>query len=265
MQGWEYSINPLQTYLDAEKEASSLFTSSDKLILPGTSQTRRTDDAFIRYDPYYNSYALHQFLQNPDAAIERADFGLLKTDRTSTVAALSFDGRKYVVKRYNNRNLIHALRRAVRKTRAENCWTFSHRLLEIGVRTAHPVAMLEKRLGPFKGKAYYLTEFVWGELCNEHLPKLQNKNEINELVEKFVALFRNLLQHRLSHGDTKATNFVIQYGEPIVLDLDAMRAHDNDISLKKAVEKDRLRFLRNWEKQPELQRLFKQRLSRIVL
>ena len=258
-----YSIKPMQAYLAAEAEAERLSLLGNTLFEPGTEQTRQTNDAFIRYDPYYDSFALRQFLQAPDSAVEYADIGLLKTDGTSTVAGLSFDGRRFVVKRYNTRSLFHAVRRAVRKSRADICWTSAHRLLDIGIATARPVAILENRLGPFKGKAYYLAEFVEGVLCNEYLPTLTDQNETDRLVEKFAALFRILVKHRLSHGDTKATNFLINQGEPVVLDLDAMRTHNNTLSLAKGFKKDKRRFLRNWESHPELHKRFQQQLDTI--
>jgi len=258
-----YSINPMQAYLAAEAEAERLSLLDNTLVEPGTEQTRQTNRAFIRYDPYYDSLALRQFLQGPDTAIEYADIGLLKTDGTSTVAALSFDGRRYVVKRYNTRSLFHAIRRIVRRSRAENCWVSAHKLLDSGITTPRPVAMLENRLGPFKGKAYCLTEFVEGVLCNEYLPTLTDQSEIDGLVVKFASLFRTLVKYRLSHGDTKATNFLIHRGEPVVLDLDAMRIHNNTQSLAKGFEKDKRRFLRNWESQPHLHKRFQQQLDTI--
>ncbi len=258
-----YSINPIQAYLEAEAQAERLSLLDNTLIEPGTTRTRKTQKSLVRYDPYYDSLALRRFLHSPDCAIEFADIGLLKTDGTSTVAALSFDGRRYVVKRYNTRSPFHALRRTVRKSRAENCWIAAHKLTQIGVTTARPVAMLENRFGPFKGKAYYLTEFADGELCNEYLPALAQQSEIEHIVGRFAGLFRTLVKHRISHGDTKATNFLIHRGQPVVLDLDAMRIHDNTSSLEKGFEKDKRRFLRNWETYPELHALFQKRLQSI--
>ena len=59
-------------------------------------------------------------------------------------------------------------------------------------------------------------------------------------------LFARLAEARLSHGDLKASNFLCSGDELCVLDLDAMRRHDSEAAWRKAWQKDRARFLRNW-------------------
>ena len=72
------------------------------------------------------------------------------------------------------------------------------------------------------------------------------------LSGKFAALFRRLIEVRLSHGDFKATNFILEDGEICLIDLDSMKSHRVNALFKKAFRRDLRRFQKNWESLPEI-------------
>ncbi len=213
----------------------------------------------VIYHRYYDSCALQQFLRDPDVFIDAADAKLLKSDAASTVACISFDGRKYVAKRYETRGLWHVCKRAFRRSRAERCWLAALQLARAGIDTPRPVAVVERRLGPLRGRAYYLTEHVDGELCSTYLRRQCPQRDA--IVDAVATTFARLYRHRLSHGDMKATNLLVGDGRLYLLDLDAARAHRTTGGHARALLRDKRRFLANWNDVAELRDRFERALG----
>ncbi len=186
--------------------------------------------------------ALAPLLADPDAAI--AHGRLLKDGRTCTVAQVEVAGRARVVKRYNLKHLGHALSRCWRHTRAWQSWREAHRLRFLGIATPAPLALLEARLGPLRGRAWLVTEHCPGVDLLTHLDpqRAPPPAEAAALRELFAALHRA----RINHGDLKATNLLWHGGQVVVIDLDAMRQHASAASHARAWARDRARLLRNW-------------------
>jgi tRNA A-37 threonylcarbamoyl transferase component Bud32 len=53
--------------------------------------------------------------------------------------------------------------------------------------------------------------------------------------------------YSVSHGDTKASNFILKDGELMVLDLDAMKRHKSVGTFSEKFVKDLKRFQKNWK------------------
>ena len=153
-----YDVNPLESLLSCREADGGYVGANNIRTQPGAVVIGRTGKERTRYCSHFDSLALQRFIEHPDAFVDDPDVTVLKSDRTSTVVLTSFDGRKIVLKRYNTRSFWHGFRRAVRRSRAANCWEAAARFRELGIDTARPVAMVEKRFGPFTGRAYYAAE-----------------------------------------------------------------------------------------------------------
>ena len=79
-------------------------------------------------------------------------------------------------------------------------------------------------------------------------------------AQKLTGLLTQLALSRLSHGDMKATNFILSERGAVVIDLDAMRRHDAAESFQRAQRRDLRRFMRNWEACPETRAMFAEML-----
>jgi tRNA A-37 threonylcarbamoyl transferase component Bud32 len=79
---------------------------------------------------------------------------------------------------------------------------------------------------------------------------------------KVAALIAALRAARLSHGDLKATNVLLSPAGPVLIDIDALRAHRSAAAFERAHAKDLARFMRNWESDPQLSRMFEEALAR---
>jgi tRNA A-37 threonylcarbamoyl transferase component Bud32 len=163
--------------------------------------------------------ALDALLADPDAAIDRGD--IVKSGNSATVARVRLGERTCIVKRYNQKSWWHALRRALKPAaRFRRAWLNGQRLHLLGIPTARPLALLERRFGPLRGVAYLVMEDLGGvDLAGAAAAQSIS----NEVLEQVVRLFRALHAAGLRHGDTKASNFIIGDQDVAVVDLDAMR------------------------------------------
>jgi tRNA A-37 threonylcarbamoyl transferase component Bud32 len=217
--------------------------------------------SFWVYDRSMDTAEMVEFLAAPDASLRRADARYLKQGNTCTLWMTRVNGRQLVVKRYNIKGLRHRLGRAFRKTRAAVSWKNAHRLGMYGILTARPVALIEERIGPLRGRAWYISEFVAGDdassLCGPGTPG--DAGEIYA-VQQVTAVLAQLALSSLSHGDMKATNFILSQQGAVVIDLDAMQRHVAPESFRRAQRRDLLRFMRNWEDCPRIKAMFTEKM-----
>ena len=181
-------------------------------------------------------------MATPDDAMRAGE--MLKDGRTSTVAQVAFGGRSLVIKRYNLKGLRHVLARFWRPSRAWHSWREAHRLAFFGIATPRPLALVEERVGPFRRRAYLITDHCPGT----NLLKMLSADDVPQadVARAIQGVFKSLHDLRISHGDLKATNLLWHAGQVFLIDLDAMRQHASSRSHAKAWARDRARFLRNW-------------------
>ena len=186
----------------------------------------------------------------------------LKKDTTTSVWCTEFEGRMMVVKRYNTKNRWHALRRIFRLSRAENCWQMSQAFNQAGIRTPANIAVIQEWFGPFKGRSWYLCEYVSSDTLIDRLGDGNSEpGDLKKIVSEIRAVFMNLKNSLLSHGDFKASNILLSPNGLWLIDLDAARKHSNSKSFERAYNKDRNRFLKNWTGNTQLHQTFKNSLG----
>ena len=215
------------------------------------------------YHSRYDSRALHRFVEDPDRYLEVPGAELIKSDATSTVAISRFDRQLLVIKRYNIKGSWHAGKQAFRRSRAELSWHNAILLQQSGIVTPNPVIALEMRHRAIRTRAYYVTELVNGPRCADFFSNPANVSD--RAVSQLVDIFKKMIEHRLSHGDMKATNIIMTPQGPVLLDLDATRLHRWRYYHRHRLERDKERFLKNWKSDPALQRRFTQHFDGIGL
>jgi tRNA A-37 threonylcarbamoyl transferase component Bud32 len=237
----------LADYLDKSLRDCSLFKSA-----------HRVDRFFSIVRSEFGLLA--PLIHDPDAWLEK---GIpLKRGRTATLARVEVNGRQLVIKRYNIKGPGHALSRCWRPSRAWHSWLEGHRLGFLGIATPRPLALVEQRAGPLRGKAWLITEYCDGESLASRCHDADTVPATADL-EAIGALLRQLVAARISHGDLKATNLLWCGGKPQLIDLDAMRQHASDAAFRRAWQKDSARFLRNWPQGSALRRALEAVLPRL--
>lgn len=204
----------------------------------------RIEKSFRRYVALFRPSAaeIETLLEDPDRGMEDGD--RLKSGRTCTVARVRGTTRTLVIKRYNLKNRGHALSRLWRPSRAWHSWVEGNRLRLLGIPTPAPLAVIEERWGPLRGRAWMITDYCAGPNLADHLPPdcEPPPGEAGAIRSLFETLFRA----RISHGDLKATNLLWSEGELYLVDLDAMRQHRSVMAHRRAWRRDRARLLKNW-------------------
>ena len=180
------------------------------------------------------SGALAEFAQDPEAGLANAE--IIKNGRSATVFRLRLDSEWVVVKRYNVKSALHRVRRWF-KHRARIAWRNGHRLAFLGIPGAEPVALIERRWGLLRAESWLVMPDC-GTLDVQ--AEVETGGWSEHLLERVARIFLDLKTAGLHHGDTKASNFLVQGGEVCLVDLDGMREYPGS-----AV--DVARFLENFE------------------
>lgn len=183
---------------------------------------------------------------------------------SQTIIRTLIDDTPAFIKRYNIKGVTHQAKRALQPTRAHISWVAAHSLLFYGIKTPQPLAMIEQRLGPIRRHAYYMSAFIEGTMLRDFFIEDAIDLEAQHIASKLIEIFTLFKLAHISHGDTKATNFMVVNSDVFVIDLDAVRFHQSTRSFNKAFKKDIQRFLRNWDDKPNIKALFEEKLIQLL-
>jgi tRNA A-37 threonylcarbamoyl transferase component Bud32 len=224
---------------------------------------RKTWHCFMVCDRDFQKVTMARFLNDLDSVIERSK--LLKTGNTSTVALVDVSGHRLVIKRYSINSTWHAFKRGLRPSRAWVSWRNAHLLTFLGIPTPRPVLLLEKRWGPIRSTAYFITEYVEGTDAYHllHLDKAEGVDK-EGVARLFGELLQLLADASISHGDLKATNFVVANTRLFLTDLDAMCVHRFRWRFQLAFRRDCKRLIKNWEDITEVEQIFCAELKKFL-
>lgn len=188
----------------------------------------------------------------------------LKDGDRCTVVKIERGGRSFVLKRYNQKDRLHAATHLLLRSRAR--WSFlnARKLLESGLPTPKPLVCVdERRQGVFTVGSCLVTEFIDGISLRDMVEDGWLKGEsLREFAKQFAGLWQTLGQLRIGHGDMKATNFIIDpSGRLWLIDLDGMRVYRSGALLRRERRNDIARFMRNWQEKPEAAAIFRARIG----
>lgn len=188
-----------------------------------------------------------RLLANPELTVAGAP--RLKDGNSATVVRAAAATSDLVVKRYNVKDWRHALRRAPRRSRAWVAWQNASTLAHLGVPTASALGLREGRWGPLRRVTYLISEASAGVPLREWAAARGAGAMPAWLDRALVDILAALAAAGLSHGDLKASNFLVEEASQrlLLIDLDAMRLHRSARRALRAQRRDRARFLANWD------------------
>ena len=182
-------------------------------------------------DSCFESINLSRFMQNIDEIINAGE--ILKRGNTCFVSKIEVGNKPYVVKRYNHKGTWHSLRHTLKRGRARKCWLFGHRLSHLNIPCAKPIAFIQHHKFGLLWQTYIINEFIQGSELSKIITDSKYTNEEKEkLVNESKELLNQLISFKMTHGDMKLGNIMIQESKPILIDLDSMKLHRDPITLK---------------------------------
>lgn len=207
---------------------------------------RRWDRLVVRRRDYGNP-GFDALLAAPEAQLAAGEW--LKDGNTASVLRVAAAGAALVVKRYNIKHRRHGLGRALRRSRAWISWQNANMLALLGIATPQPLALLEHRFGPLRRTAYLISAYSPGVPLQDWL-RQQGEAVVPDWLDRALRdILAALGTARISHGDLKASNFLVEDAARRVqlIDLDAMRLHRCGRRFRRARHRDLARFLANWD------------------
>ena len=178
-----------------------------------------------------NGGGLHQALERALVTAE-----IIKDGNSATVFRTELAGEPLVVKRYNSKGALHRIRRWFR-SRPRIAWRNGHVLNLLGIATAEPLALVERRWGPFTADCHLVMRDLGAlDLAKE----TRASGWCPGRLEQIANLFQQLAAAGLVHGDAKAANFLIHNDQAHLIDLDGL-------SVGRGSDVDICRFLDNFD------------------
>lgn len=237
-------------YQRLAKFGKKVFRSSSYFV------ARKTWQRFTVCRKSYDTSAMQQALLDLDQRIASPEATLLKAGNSSTVAKVCIGDRYFVIKRYNFKNTWLAIKRAFKPSRAAICWRRANQLELLGLDTPKPIAMVEKRIGLLRRVSYFISEYIAAENMQSYFTTTHSPEHFALIAEKVKNLLDDLKAMQITHGDMKATNILLVAYKPVLLDLDAMRLYACAWLWQRVADRDKQRFMQNWQNRPEILQLF---------
>lgn len=212
----------------------------------------RTRPAIVKLDRDFDDVVLER-IQNSAEQIIR-DAYVYKQCKARWVAKIdSVDAPTCLLKWYTARSRRHAAKQLITKSRAAVHAIHTRHLIDAGLPVPRPLAYLEERVGPLRGRSCLVYEFISGFLFGqtEELYGVFTRNgdhdPVLRVVEQLREVFDLLDRLNLHHYDAHGSNFMFdQTGKLYLLDTESIRWYS--------------RFLRKRNKM-----IAKQNLDRLVV
>lgn len=249
----EYSLNEVREMSLAHRRKVVSHYSDKKVF-------RTCTDVFVEQNLYrfialaseYRSMMVPQLMQFPDDWIHNTLIKHLKKGNTSTVTLNRLGHEDCVVKRYNIKNLSHAMSRALRPSRAFISWSNAHRMRMYGFLTPKPIALIENRFVGIRRHAYFLSEYIESHDVRTYFQDTTiTRQDKQRAVEQIVTLFNKLVLLQIVHGDLKYSNIKIVNHQPMLIDLDSLQEIRLKYRFLMQHKKELHRFFQNWSKDDE--------------
>ncbi len=157
---------------------------------------------------------------DPDAPCASSDRKVLKSSRSSTVVELPVElpagVRPGIYKRFAVTRWTDPWLATARATPAFKSWLNGHRLLECGLPTARPLAVVHRRKHGLVRECYLLTEKLPGVVeLNPYVQSMEagpdRQSRLRPLLEQLARLIRALHDRQFAHRDLKAANVLVQW------------------------------------------------------
>lgn len=154
---------------------------------------------------------------------------ILKNSKRARLAVIQFEGRRYILKRYNLKDWRHRLKRLLAPSLAWKIWKANHLVKIRGISTSHLLAAVDVGTGLGYRGSYAVYDYIDG--VSEGFRCLQDSflddGKRPRVMRRLARLTWELHQKGIQHGDLKASNIIWPCDRKRnalkVIDLDAVR------------------------------------------
>ena len=178
-------------------------------------------------------------LQELDVLLQNTD--LDKDSRSTTAGAVDLGGKKYFLKRYNNKTFKRKLKNSVRQTRPFKVLKNSQQVSAAGVFTPEVFAALNYRRGLLLESSYLISGYLESaDTVLKILEDLTYEGKLAEFTEVSCRILVQIHEAGILHGDAKVSNILIipkpdNSYELGLLDLDGTRCYSEALPVRKRV------------------------------
>lgn len=219
---------------------------------------------YVLCDKHYYTPAFQAVLNNIDHYMAKP-FKVLKADNSSTVVVIEIEDQRFVIKRSNNKGWWHGFRRCFTKSRARKNWHNTAQLEQSRIPTFKAVAMYEKRWGPLQRGSYFICTYIEAFDALYYFSDRQFSAQWPIITRNLIKLIQHLEKHQICHRDLNLSNLLIVDGEPLLIDLEAMKKHRFKKIAAYFAKRERARLIKNWRETakaiPETLTLFEKLLN----
>lgn len=180
--------------------------------------------SFVLLDKTFESPQLLKIINNPDQYLVSSN-QILKDNDKRTIVKLTSDSKTIILKRYNYSGLYDWITKCpFRSSKAYRAWYYHHQLLKNGIETAKPIAIIEKRLGPFWKKTYLISEYIEGQTLSQ---KLREADETihKEISGQIITALNIFYKQKWLHRDLVSRNVIVYKNKIAIIDLDEMHSY----------------------------------------
>lgn len=200
----------------------------------------KTTSFTVLYDKTRLAEELLPLISSPDSFFDEP-LSFIKNNCKRTVVKIIVGPSKLVIKRYNYKNWFDWITKCpFRSSKAYRAWYYMNELKRKGVFTTTPIAIIEKRIGPFWLETYLVTEYLEGTSLNQNGTAAISETIYKELLNVLAIFFKNKWLHR----DFIASNMILQNDKIAIIDLDEMHSYafQNSYFRKKFLKKHIKKF-----------------------
>jgi hypothetical protein len=215
----------------------------------------------MQWDPMLPGEFVERLWNDPDELLKQQ---VLQDKLRCTVARVDESFGTFTWKRHSWGGAWRAVRRCLSRSTARKSWLDGRFLHERGVSTPQPRLFLERRLGPFKGRSYLLTDFVPGTSLYRYMRfRHPSADEIDDFAQQTAAIWQRLADLQIQHNDFQTENLLVDpRGKLWLIDLERLcRNQAGERARRKQIsDLDRLLHPRNWRAKPESAAVFRREI-----
>ncbi len=166
----------------------------------------------------------------------RKDFGKKETDTVLTLHALNKENKNSSVLKNSEKsvitivertekeplcvkenrfvNVLYTLKNMFRKSRSLKSWIAANGLIVRGIDTPHPLAVVEKKLGPLVTESYIISSFIKdAKELNDYIAIFKNPSQLKNkaaFIKACAMVFKKLHERGIYHADLKSNNILVE-------------------------------------------------------